>query len=66
MLRPSAERMQEGAMATTPVGDTPNALDPRVMHPAMTNLEFPKSFTRAIRSNQRAIQCNQWVLIDEP
>lgn len=53
-------------MATTPVGDTPNALDPRVMHPAMTNLEFPKSFPRALRSNQRAIQCNQWALIDEP
>jgi hypothetical protein len=30
--------MQEGAMATTPVGDTSNALDPRGMHPVVTNL----------------------------
>jgi len=38
MLRPRAESMQEGAMATTPVGDTSNALDPRGMHPVVTNL----------------------------
>ena len=30
-------------MATTPVGDTSNALDPRGMHPVVTNLlVFPE------------------------
>ena len=62
MLRPRTESMQEGAMATTPVGNTSNALDPRGMHPAVTNLEFPEG----LRSNQRAILRIKWAVVDEP
>ena len=38
-------------MATTPVGNTSNALDPRGMHPAVTNLEFPEGSQKQSEGN---------------